>query len=86
MLNRIRGRWFLVSGLYSKTNKFELNIILKAHFFFVDGVAFGPGISVGLGFSSDLNKWVVRPEFGYEGYASFGIGINFILTNMLKTK
>jgi hypothetical protein len=31
-------------------------------------------ISLGLGLSTDLDKWVVRPEVGYDGYFSIGIG------------
>ena len=29
-----------------------------------------------LGLSSNLDKWAFRPEIGYDGFFSFGFGIN----------
>lgn len=71
---------------FGVSNKFELNLIPKAHFLITDGgMAILPGISLGLGFSSDLNKWVVRPELAFDGYFSFGIGLNLNMSNLLNS-
>jgi hypothetical protein len=77
--------WFtfdprLYVTFFRKTNIFELSVIPKLH---VLVGTFGgyvmPGISLGMGFSSNLDKWSVRPEIGYDKYISFGVGasINF---------
>ncbi len=59
---------------------FEFNIIPKLHIFFGDGATgLTPGINVGLGLSSDLSKWAIRPEIGYDSYTTFGLGLNFYL-------
>lgn len=62
---------------FSQNDQFEFNLIPKAHIFFGDVINYLPGINLGLGFSSNLNKWAIRPEFGYDGYCTFGIGTNF---------
>lgn len=71
---------------FSSTNKFELNFIPKAHLMIFDGgMIFQPGLCLGLGFSSDLKKWAIRPEFGFDGYASFGISLNLNLSSIIKS-
>lgn len=70
---------------FGSSNTFELNLIPKVRFLVTDGgMAIMPGIAVGLGFSTDLNKWVVRPELAYDGYFSFGIGLNLNMSNLIK--
>ena len=59
------------------TEKFEFNIIPKAHVFIGDGVAILPGFNLGFAFSNDLNKWAIRPEIGYDTYFTIGIGMNY---------
>ena len=71
---------------FSKTNKIELNLIPKAHIFIGEDLGLNPGISVGLGFSNNLNKWVIRPEFGFDGYSSFGIGVNINIADLIRDK
>ena len=68
------------------SNTFELNIIPKAHMFLSEGIGVNPGISVGFGFSNDLSKWAIRPEFGYDGYFSFGVGLNVNLISVTQEK
>ena len=59
--------------------KFELNLIPKIHIFIGDGINFRPGINLGLGFSSNLNEWAIRPEIGFDGYFTIGVGVNYYL-------
>jgi len=69
-------------------NRFvESNISPKVNMFFTTGEnqiygAVLPGISIGLGLSSNLDKWAIRPEIGYQAgilgaNISWGIGISF---------
>ena len=60
-------------------NTFEFTIMPKCHVFLGDGIAPMPGISLGLGLSSDLNKWSLRPEIGYDTYFSAGVGLSIFL-------
>lgn len=60
--------------------KFDFTIIPKTHIItdFTDAsIVFG--ISAGMGFSSNLNKWAVRPEIGVDSgpFFSFGIGFSY---------
>jgi len=64
---------------FSKNDKFEFNVIPKAHIFIGDGVGIMPGLNLGLAFSNDLNKWAIRPEIGYDFYFTFGVGVNYYL-------
>ena len=67
------------------SNQFELNIIPKAHIFISDEESsFYPGMSLGMGFSTDLNKWAIRPEIGYDGSLSLGLGLNIIIGGLSK--
>jgi hypothetical protein len=64
---------------YRKSNKFETTLTPKVHLFFIDGVAGMVGLTLGLGLSNNLDKWAFRPEFGYDGYFSFGFGVNIYI-------
>jgi hypothetical protein len=75
--------WFtfdprLYITFFRSTKFFELSVVPKLHCLFG---AFGgyvtPGISLGMGLSSNLDKWAFRPEIGYDKYLSFGAGLNF---------
>ncbi len=68
----------------NKSNTFELSIIPKAHIFFGESVGLMPGISLGFGLSSDLDRWALRPELGYDGYLSVGVGLTFNLSSKKK--
>ncbi len=58
----------------------ELNAIGKAHIFISQvGALPVPAISLGLGLSTDLDRWAIRPEVGVDGYLSWGIGVEFHL-------
>jgi len=76
------GYFFIDPRIYftffAKTDVFELSIVPKAHIIagFL-GAQFIPGISLGIGLSSDLDRWAIRPEIGYDKYLSFGVGVNF---------
>lgn len=67
-------RFFFTFG---KNENFEFNLIPKAHIFVGDEIVFLPGINFGLGLSSNLNKWAIRPEFGFDGNFTFGVGVNY---------
>ena len=67
-------------SFFRKTDIFELTIIPKLHVLFgTFGGYVTPGISLGIGLSSDLDRWAIRPEIGYDKYLSFGVGasVNF---------
>ena len=64
---------------FFQNEKFEVNLIPKAHIFIGNGVVFMPGMNLGLGFSNDLNKWAIRPEIGFDGYFTYGVGANFYI-------
>lgn len=61
---------------YAPSNKFELTVIPKVHIYSIDPRAWNPGLSLGAGFSKDLNLWSIRPEIGYDQYA-FSAGVSF---------
>ncbi len=63
---------------------FEFTVIPKCHFFLDAGSPPMPAISVGMGFSSDLNKWAIRPEIGYDVFFSAGVGLSFYLGGTQK--
>jgi hypothetical protein len=80
--------------LYTITNsknKIDFSFGMKADYLFGDdggGVLFGT--TVGAGFSSDLNKWAIRPEVGamFTGgaaaFVSYGVGFQYLLTRKNK--
>jgi hypothetical protein len=72
--------------LTNKHNTTELNIIPKVHVMLGDGAMAQPGISMGIGLSTNLDNWVIRPELGYDGFLSIGIGVGICPTNLLKMK
>ena len=76
----------LIYTLTNKKNTADVSFGLKADYLFSDGsggVLFGA--TIGGGFSSDLNKWAIRPEVGIlsigggASFFSYGIGAQFIL-------
>lgn len=76
----------------NKKNTADVSFGLKADYLFSDGGGSALfGATVGAGFSSDLNKWAIRPEVGILSFGggvsflSYGIGIQFILPNQKKT-
>lgn len=76
----------LYISFFRSTNVFELSIVPKLHVLFGSGGgAFYPGVSLGMGFSSDLNKWAIRPELGYDSFLSFGVGANINFNTTKKT-
>lgn len=50
----------------------ELSVIPKMHIFFGSTTSVMPGVSIGAGFSSNLQRWAFRPEIGWDGYLAFG--------------
>lgn len=81
---------FLYTITNSK-NKTDFSFGLKADYLFGNngggGVLFGT--TIGAGFSSDLNKWAVRPEVGAmftgggSAFLSYGVGLQFMLPKKL---
>ncbi len=64
---------------FRNNDTFEFNLIPKAHVLIGDGIGFMPGINFGVGLSSNLNEWAIRPEFGFDGYFTFGVGVNYYI-------
>jgi hypothetical protein len=64
---------------FSNSDKFEFTMIPKCHIIFGSSIGVLPGISVGMGFSKDLNRWAIRPEIGYDSYLSYGVGFSYFL-------
>jgi hypothetical protein len=73
-------------GSHRFNQNVEVNASVRASFFagiIADGDGIGPfSTTVGLGLSSDLNRWAIRPEvgvgtldFGQQTYVSGGIGV-----------
>jgi hypothetical protein len=77
--------WFtfdprLYVTFFRQTNIFDLSLVPKLHVLVgTFGAVVIPGISLGMGLSSNLDKWSIRPEIGYDKYLSWGVGasINF---------
>jgi hypothetical protein len=67
--------------MFSSTNIFELTVVPKAHIFVGQGFAVMPGFSVGMGISNNLKQWAIRPEIGFDGYVSFGVGLTVSLNH-----
>jgi len=78
--------------LYTATNRrntADFTLGVKADCFFGDGVSLFPSTTIGAGFSTDLNKWAVRPEIGATlmgggGFLSYGIGIQVTIPKKSK--
>jgi hypothetical protein len=74
---------------FSNSNSFEFSIIPKCHFNFAPGLEeslmplrISPAISFGAGFSTDLDKWAIRPEIGLEQFfISGGVGFSYYFGN-----
>lgn len=66
---------------YAPSDKFEFSVIPKCHIASLYTAI--PGISIGAGFSSNLNEWAIRPERGIDA-TSFSAGISF--SKILKAK
>jgi hypothetical protein len=60
-------------------NHIELNVSAKMNIFFGDDIFVMPGFNLGLGVSSNLDKWAFRPEIGYDGFFTAGAGISYYL-------
>lgn len=58
-----------------KENKANLNINPKLQMLVADGFVAWPGLSIGGEFSSNLQRWAIRPEVGFDGFFSAGIGL-----------
>lgn len=66
------------------SDKFEFTVAAKGHIVFADGVGFAPGFSLGMGISNNLDRWAFRPELGYDGFMSFGFGLELRLPGNTK--
>lgn len=66
----------------NRNNTLEASIIPKVHLLFAKNIAFMPGVSLGFGVSSNLDRWAFRPEVGWDGYFSFGAALTFNLSHL----
>lgn len=80
-------------GIYTYTNTkktVDLSFGLKSDLWFTgDGGFFIIETTAGAGFSSDLNKWAIRPELGaaFQGgavYLSYGVGVQYLIPKKTK--
>ena len=70
-------------SFYNKSNKFGLTIVPKLHIFFDSyGGGVMPAISLGMAFSSDLAKWSLRPEVGFDEFFSAGVALNVSISKL----
>lgn len=93
ILNSIAPQFlYTLTGVKKKT---DLTFGLKADFLFGgDGEGDGggaviPGLTIGAGFSNNLDKWAVRPELGASflgggAFLNYGIGLQFIISGKNK--
>jgi hypothetical protein len=58
-------------------DKVEFTFVPKAHILFADKIGVSPAFSFGMGISNNLNRWAFRPEIGYDGWISFGFGVDY---------
>jgi len=71
---------------FRSTNIFELSLVPKLHVLFgTFGGYVTPGISLGIGLSSNLDRWSIRPEVGYDKYLSFGVGASFNINTVKQS-
>lgn len=72
--------------LFGSSDIFELTVSPKIHVLVAGfgGIAAYPGISLGVGLSSDLNRWAIRPEIAYDRFLSFGVGASFNFNTVRK--
>lgn len=59
---------------------FQLNIIPRMHIGVGSSIQVFPAINIGLGLSQNLNKWAIRPEIGYDGHFTGGIGYSYFFS------
>lgn len=70
----IDPRIFFTVGI---SDKFDFTVIPKVHVLIGDDIGLYPGLSLGMGLSSNMDRWAIRPEIGYDGYFNFGVGTYF---------
>ncbi|MBN1926278.1 MAG: hypothetical protein JW798_10610 [Prolixibacteraceae bacterium] len=88
-VNGINSGYFCVDPrayftFINTSNSVELNVVPKVHLIFLEEIIIRPAISIGLGLSDDLDKWAIRPEIGFNGCFSFGVGLNVNIFQLLK--
>jgi len=61
----------------NKKNTFDFSIVPQGRFLFNQSSvgALMPSLGLGMGFSSDLDKWAIRPEISYD-YWTIGLGVS----------
>lgn len=60
------------------SKKVDFSLIPKGHFLFYSGENLNYfGVSLGAGFSTNLDNWAIRPEFGWDQIANISCGIGF---------
>ena len=81
----------IIYTLTGAKNKSDFSFGLKADCLLGDNGGGGVllGTTIGAGFSSDLNKWAIRPEAGAlfiagGAYLSYGVGLQFLINKKEK--
>lgn len=61
----------------NKKNTIDMSIVPQGRFGLIGGVPLAgiPSLSLGMGFSSDLDKWAIRPEISYD-YWTIAVGVS----------
>jgi len=61
----------------NKKNTIDMSIVPQGRFALISGAPFAgtPSLSLGMGFSSDLDKWAIRPEISYD-YWTIAVGVS----------
>lgn len=61
----------------NRSRTIDCTFVPKIHLFVYDWkyISVMPGIAFGMGISSNLDRWAIRPEIGWDGYASYGVAL-----------
>lgn len=82
------SEWFispmLLFTIPNPSNTFEATLGLRADKFFEEDTDLLIGVNIGFGFSKDLSRWAIRPDFGFVfnpgesgSFLSFGVAANY---------
>lgn len=68
----------------NRARTFDATLIPKAHILIGKSGSIVPGLGIGFGISSDLDRWAFRPEVGWDGYFAFGGALTVNLSTRVK--
>lgn len=58
-----------------------ITLIPKVHVLVGKSGSLVPGLGVGFGISTDLDRWAFRPEVGWDGYFALGAALTVNLSH-----